>query len=141
VLGCDAYAAAFRHDTAVRRMSSRIAAERLVEDGRAAAEAGDVVTAEHAYRSAAELEPKSSVPHYNLGLLCKYQGRWQESLTFNRRASELAPDDQAGWWNRRIAATALSEWAEARACWTTCGIPDPGGSDPPDYRFGRPPRR
>ena len=99
--------------------------------------AGDVVSAERAYRSASALEPGWSVPLYNLGLLCKYQGRWEESVEFNRRASELAPDDQAAWWNRGIAATALGRWKEARSCWEECGIADPGGSDPPNYEFGR----
>ena len=118
-------------------MPDLTAAERLVEEGRACTEAGDVVAAERAYRSASALEPHWSVPLYNLGLLCKYQGRWEESVEFNRRASELAPDDQAAWWNRGIAATALGRWKEARSCWEKCGITDPGGSDPPDYRFGR----
>lgn len=117
-------------------MSDLTAAERLVEEGRASSDAGDVGAAERAYRAAAALEPAWFVPLYNLGLLCKYQRRWEESLEFNRGASERAPTDQAAWWNRGIAATALGRWTEARACWEHCGIADPGGSDPPDYRFG-----
>ena len=42
---------------------------------------------------------------------------------------------------RGIAATALGLWPEARRCWAQCGITDPGGDDPPDYRFGRIPVR
>jgi hypothetical protein len=118
-------------------MPDLTAAERLVEEGRALNDAGDVVAAERAYRAASALEPDWSAPLYNLGFLCKYQGRWEESIEFNRRASELAPDDQAAWWNRGIAATALGRWKEARSCWEKCGIADPGGTDPPDYRFGR----
>ena len=113
------------------------AAERLVEEGNAFSTAGDPASAERAYRSAAALAPEWSVPLYDLGLLFKYQGRWEESLEFNRRASELAPDDQGAWWNRGIAATALGRWSEARRVWEQCGVKDPGGPDPPDYRLGR----
>jgi tetratricopeptide (TPR) repeat protein len=112
-------------------------AERLVEEGRACSAAGDPSGAEQAYRSAAALDPEWPVPLYNLGLLFKYQGRWEESLEFNRRASDLAPDDMAAWWNRGIAATALGRWTEARRSWEKCGVEDPGGADPPDYRLGR----
>lgn len=116
-------------------------AEQNVEKGRDLSAAGDAAGAERAYLAANALEPTWSVPLYNLGLLCKYQGRWEESLAFNQRACELAPDDQSAWWNRGIAATALGRWTEARRCWTQLGIDDPGGADPPDYRFGHIPVR
>jgi hypothetical protein len=112
-------------------------AERLNEEGRACDDAGDVEGAERAYRSALALAPDWFAPAYNLGLIYKYQGRWAESLQLNLRAAELAPDHQGSWWNGGIAATALGQWAEARRCWAGCGIPDPGGEDPPDYRIGR----
>jgi tetratricopeptide (TPR) repeat protein len=118
-------------------MSDLTPAQRLVEKGLACSDAGDVGAAESAYRAAIALEPDWSVPAYNLALLCKYQGRWEESLEFNRRASVVAPDDKGAWWNRGIAATALGYWSEARLAWRECGIADPGGDDPPDYRFGR----
>jgi hypothetical protein len=70
-------------------------------------------------------------------LLFKYQGRWEQSFEFNRRASNLSPDDQAAWWNLGIVATALGRWTEARLSWERCGIADPGGADPPDYKLGR----
>jgi hypothetical protein len=47
------------------------------------------------------------VPWFNLGLPYKRQRRWEVSLRFNRKATELAADDQAGWCNLGIAATAL----------------------------------
>jgi tetratricopeptide (TPR) repeat protein len=118
-------------------VSERSAAQRLLEEAKACGDAGDAAGAERAYLSAIGLEPAWSVPLYNLGLLYKYQGRWEESLEFNRRASELAADDQAAWWNRGIAATALGRWPEARLSWVKCGIEDPGGSDPPEYHFGQ----
>ena len=117
-------------------MSDLSHAERLVEEGRGCRAVGDIAGAERAYLSAAALDPAWSAPLFNLGLLYKYQGRWTESLDFNRKAVELAPDDQGAWWNRGIAATALGLWPEARRSWAQCGITDPGGVDPPDYRFG-----
>ena len=108
-------------------------AERLNDTGRAKQDAGDLAAAEDAYRAAAAAAPDWSVPHYNLGLICKYAGRWQESFEFNRRATGLAPDDRAAWWNLGIAATALAKWSEARRAWAQCGMPDPGGVDPPQY--------
>ncbi len=122
-------------------MSDLTPAEQLVEDGRALSNAGDADGAERAYLAAGKLAPTWSVPLFNLGLLYKYQHRWEESLAFNQRASELSPEDQGTWWNRGIAATALGLWPEARRCWTQCGIADPGGGDPPDYGFGRIPLR
>lgn len=116
-------------------------AERLVEEGLALHAAGDFAGAEIAYRQAAAASPDWSVPHYNLGLLCKYQGRWRDSLIFNKRATSLAPDDEAAWWNLGIAATALSEWSEARAAWAACGMTVPTGDGPPDFAFGSTPVR
>ena len=112
-------------------------AHRLNEEGRAHAEAGDTAAAERAYRSAIAVDPNSPAAFFNLGLLFKYQGRWEESFEFNRRASDLAPDDKGAWWNLGIAATALGRWADARGSWAKCGIADPGGADPPDYKIGR----
>jgi hypothetical protein len=78
---------------------------------------------------------------YNLALLCKYEGRWLESLDFNRRATELAPDDQACWWNLGIAATAVGNWSEARRAWAACGMTPPDGEGPPDFGWGITPVR
>ena len=112
-------------------------AARLLQHGRTLQDAGDVAGAEAAYRSALARAPEWSVLHYNIGLICKYAGRWQESFDFNRRAAALEPDDMAAWWNMGIAATALGRWGDARRAWQQCGIPDPGGSDPPVYRLSQ----
>jgi len=117
------------------------AAERFNEEGRECADRGDVAGAERAYLSAAALEPQWAAPLYNLGLLYKYELRWNESLDFNRKALAADPDHEAALWNRGIAATALGYWTEARDCWSKCGLADPGGADPPDYRLGRIPVR
>jgi hypothetical protein len=97
--------------------------------------------AEAVYRRAAALSAGWSVPQYNLGLLCKRQGRWRESLDFNRRASELDPSDEAAWWNLGIAATAIGDWAEARRAWAAYGMEVPPGEGAPDMGFGQVPVR
>lgn len=116
-------------------------AERLNDQGRALSDAGDITGAERAYHAAAAAAPDWSAPLYNLGLLYKYEGRWQESLIFNQRAAELAPDDEASWWNLGIAATALGDWAEARRAWAACGIDVPPGEAPPEFHWGGTPVR
>jgi tetratricopeptide (TPR) repeat protein len=102
---------------------------------------GDIAGAEEAYRAAAAAAPQWSAPVYNLGLLCKYEGRWQESLHCNQRAAALAPDDQGSWWNLGIAATALGDWVEARRAWAACGIEVPPGDGPPEFNWGHTPVR
>jgi hypothetical protein len=85
-------------------------------------DAGNFSQGERLYAWSARLDPKWSVPWYNLGLHAKNSGRWRESLHYNRRALELEPKDQASLWNLGIAATALHEWGEARRAWRAYGI-------------------
>src|SRR5262249_35488763 len=129
-----------RRDHHRARRGSRItavtdidAAIELNDRGLALRDAGDVAGAEAAYRSAMAAAPDWAAPVYNLGLLCKYECRWEESFTHNHRATELQPDDEASWWNLGIAATALSNWDEARRAWTACGIDVRPGSGPPQF--------
>jgi len=84
-------------------------AERLLAEGLEFERAGDSASAERAYHAAAELSPEWSVPFYNLGLMYKYQHHWCESFEFNKRATTLDPDDEAGWWNFGIAAAPSTE--------------------------------
>jgi hypothetical protein len=112
------------------------AAERLIEEGNALRDAGNVHGAERAYRAAIAHSPDWSIPYYDLGLLCKYAGRWQESLVFNAQAAERDPNDEAAWWNLGIAATAVANWAEARRAWAACGMTAPHSDGPPDFAFG-----
>jgi len=113
----------------------------LVEQGNALKDAGDFAGAESAYRSAIALASYWSVPHFNLGLLCKHQGRWQESLEFNSEAVRLDATDEGAWWNLGIAATALGNWSEARRAWKACGMEPPAGAGPPEFNFGPTPVR
>ena len=106
--------------------------ERVMAVAYDAAKAGDSAAAEAAFLRAAELAPQWSVPWYELGLLCKYQCRWEESWRYNAQATRLDASDQSAWWNLGIAATALRDWGAARAAWGQCGIPLPPGDGAPD---------
>ncbi len=87
-------------------------------------------------RRAMELAPEWAAPHFNLGLLCKRQGRWEESLRYNEKAFELEPEDEAARWNLGIAATALGRWEVAAGCWEGVGLPTPEGTGPWNYQLG-----
>jgi tetratricopeptide (TPR) repeat protein len=69
------------------------------------------------YLQAIALRPKWSKPHYNLGLIYKYRLEWKLSFYHNQKAAQLAPEDEAGWWNLGIASTALQDWRTAREAW------------------------
>jgi hypothetical protein len=103
-------------------------ADWLNERGRTASDAGSNGRACRLQRLAAFVDPKWSVPWYNLGLTAKYEGRWQDSLRFNQRCAALDPEDEAAWWNLGIAATALHNWPEARRAWRGFGIDIPDGA-------------
>ncbi len=122
-------------------MSELSAAEELNEQGNQFSNRGDKLGAEAAYRAALDAAPEWSVPFYNLGLLCKYQRRWEESFAFNLRATVRETHDEASWWNFGIAATALSRWSEARRAWRACGMSPPLGDGPPDFGWGLTPVR
>jgi|SRR6185437_11363606 len=111
------------------------------ERGMALRDIGDILGAESAYRAAIAAAPDWPAPIYNLGLLCKYERRWQDSFDHSRRAAELQPDDEASWWNLGIAATALANWTEARRAWIACGIDVPVGSGPLEFDWGLTPVR
>jgi tetratricopeptide (TPR) repeat protein len=117
------------------------AAEALNQRGNEQSDRGWLPEAEASYRRAAEADPEWSVPWYNLGLLCKNQGRWEESLEYNHRATDLAVEDRDAWWNLGIAATALGRWSEARQAWFRCGLSIPPGEGAPACDFGAIPVR
>jgi tetratricopeptide (TPR) repeat protein len=97
-------------------------AEWLNQYGNGTSVAGDLRRAERLYQLASRLAPQWSVPWYNLGLLRKNSGRWEDSLRFNQRALSLNPRDEGACWNLGIAATALHDWSEARRAWKHYGI-------------------
>jgi tetratricopeptide (TPR) repeat protein len=134
-----------RHPPAVvvseMTMARKSEATRCNEQGNTCRESGNLDAAIELYERAAELDPKWSSPHYNLGLVYKYQNRWKESLACNRAAAMLNPKDEAAWWNLGIAATALGDWKTARDAWRGFGIDIPPGNGPLEFPCGVAPIR
>ena len=105
---------------------------RANERGRALAAVGRAQEAIAEYERACRLDSTWSMPAFNLGLYYKYSGDWKRSLEYNQRATELDPEDQGGWWNLGIAATALGRWDVARSAWHGAGLQMPDGDGPPN---------
>lgn len=81
--------------------------------------------------------PDARYYHYMQGLVHKYLLDWPVSLHHNLRALALAEDaDESAQWNAGIAATAIGDWAQARAQWAACGIGVPEGDGPIETDFG-----
>lgn len=93
------------------------------------------------YGEVLALDPNRPNTHYNIGLIYKYQGRWQESFDHNSRSIALDPDDEASNWNLAIAATALRHWQAARGAWHRLGLPVEPGDSPIEQDFGLTPVR
>jgi tetratricopeptide (TPR) repeat protein len=119
----------------------RSRASRANERGRELERLGRTSEAIEEYARAASIDPDWGAPRYNLGLVYKYAGEWELSLEHNLRATRLAPDDQAGWWNLGIAATALGRHDVARAAWRGAGIDVPDGDGPVAFPCGSAPIR
>lgn len=93
------------------------------------------------YLQAIACDPEKAESHYNLGLIYKYRGDWQQSFEFNQKANLLNPDDEATRWNLAIAATALRNWPVARRMWKENGIELDEGEGPIEMDFGMTPVR
>src|SRR4051812_41209646 len=68
-------------------MSRRQKAQPSNERGNELLQRGKLQEALGAYQQAADADPGWGTPLYNLGLVYKRLGRWEESLEFNRRAT------------------------------------------------------
>jgi hypothetical protein len=93
------------------------------------------------YHEALVLNSERPETLYNIGLIHKYRGEWAESMEYNRRSVELDPEDESSNWNLAIAATALCDWATARAAWRHLGIDVGDGDGPIEADFGQTPVR
>jgi tetratricopeptide (TPR) repeat protein len=87
------------------------------------------------YLEIIKVAPSWATPYYNLGLMYKYRGDWQNSLIFNEKAVKLDPVDKPSIWNWGIAATALKDWKTARKAWRKFGIPIPFGDENAELRM------
>ena len=93
------------------------------------------------YTKAIKLDPEKAESYYNIGLIYKYRGAWNESLHYNKIANELNPEDESARWNLAIAATALEQWDIARAAWLQHGLALEGDSGPIEMNAGITPVR
>jgi tetratricopeptide (TPR) repeat protein len=78
--------------------------------------------AESSYRKLIEIDPRSSVHYYNLGLFFKTRGRFAEGVTANRTAARLAQEiDESYEWNLGICATGARQAEIALEVWKRIG--------------------
>ena len=120
---------------------SPIDPDALAERAHAAFDNGDLTEARARFDTLLAAAPDRPAYHYMQGLICKYLRDWPASLHHNLRALALcgevdADEVEAPRWNAAIAATALSDWAEARRQWAACGLDIPGDDGPIDTNFG-----
>lgn len=101
-----------------------------------AMDAGDLDRAAEDFAALAREQPDDTHLQYMLGLAAKYQANWKVSLAANLVAI-AQQDRESARWNAAIAATALGDWAQARAQWKALGIEVPGESGPIETNFGQ----
>ncbi|GGZ60699.1 hypothetical protein GCM10008101_13340 [Lysobacter xinjiangensis] len=98
---------------------------------------GDLAEASRHFGELLKRQPDARHLHYMQGLTHKYLRDWPTSLEHNLRAQALSDEvNESSAWNAGIAATALGDWAQARAQWRACGIRIPEGEGPIDGDFG-----
>ncbi|MFI2564966.1 tetratricopeptide repeat protein [Paenarthrobacter sp. NPDC018779] len=96
----------------------------------AANEANDAESAERFASELIDVAPEVFFSWFEAGLLSKARRKWAESAERNRRALALFTETEAAEfggaspaaWNLGIAATALGDWATARAAWAAYGL-------------------
>lgn len=105
-------------------------AEECNEAGRQALASGRLEQAEALFREAISLFPEDPAPWFNLGLIYKQRRAWSDCLRCNLEALRHAGPDEPTFWNLGIAATALSDWKNARTAWEGLGLRLPAGPGP-----------
>jgi tetratricopeptide (TPR) repeat protein len=104
-------------------------ANRLNEQGRTCADAGDWDAALSLYRQAVERAPAFEPAWFNMGLVHKRLRQWDQAMECSERATALGGGEgDPAWWNLGIAATALRRWDTARNAWRRFGIQVPDGT-------------
>lgn len=112
--------------------------------GKAAHDAACALIDERRFREAVEpaaeacrLRPQSGAAWWNYAVVLKQLHRWAECLAACDRTIALDRGDVSGMhWNAGIAATALGDWARARAAWKATGAPVPPGDGPLEMNLG-----
>jgi tetratricopeptide (TPR) repeat protein len=117
-------------------------ADRLNEQGRVCADAGDWDVALSLYRQAADRVPAFEPVWFNMALVYKRRRQWAQAMECNERAAALGgAEGDPAWWNLGIAATALRRWDAARNAWRRFGIQVPQGSGEVQMDLGPAPVR
>ncbi|HET9973443.1 MAG TPA: tetratricopeptide repeat protein [Streptosporangiaceae bacterium] len=117
-------------------------ADRLNDQGRERANAGDWEAALSLYRQATDRVPAYEPAWFNMALIHKQHRQWDQALECNERAAALGGEEgDPAWWNLGIAATALRRWDAARNAWRRFGIEIPDGPGELQLDFGIAPVR
>lgn len=111
-------------------------AEALNEEGNQLSEAGFHSESIEKYIEAIALNPNCDSYYYNIGLIYKYRGDWEQSFQFNQKAYALNAESESARWNLAIAATALRRWDIAREAWADNGLSLDGDEGPINMNFG-----
>ena len=87
---------------------------------------------------ATRLDPGLHEAWFDLALLHKWSGSWDDAFQCSLRAAELIGEqaEEPAWWNLGIAATALRRWDVARRAWRAYGLAVPDGEDPIHGDYG-----
>jgi hypothetical protein len=107
--------------------------EGAFDEGRNALDRGDLDGAIEAFERYVAGRYDNPSAWFNLGLAYKLRRDWENSVRCNRRSAELDPASKEAHWNMGVAATALRDWATARAAWRGIGLEPPPGNDPPAF--------
>jgi hypothetical protein len=119
------------------RPSATDRARRLASQGASLLDT-DRLRAASYYGEAIRLDPQLHIAWFDLALIHKWSGNWEEAFTCNLRAAELVGEgaDEPAWWNLGIAATALHRWEVARRAWRVYGVAVPKGAGPIEGDYG-----
>lgn len=110
----------------MKRKTDLKKAKKLSQLARELEEKGQWMDAVAAYKRAIANAPKWADTYYNLGLVYKKQRDWENSLKYNKKATELDPQKgDPAWWNLGIAATAVRNWDIAKKAWEGFGMTIP----------------
>ncbi len=107
---------------------------------RRALDEGRLDDAERLLLDITRANPTSATDWWNLGLVYKFQRRWQEALDAFVRNAELRPAPEP-YWNAGVAATALRNWTAARWAWRQLELDVGPGDGAPEADFGPGPFR
>jgi len=76
-----------------------------------------------AFEEALKLDPTRALAWFDLALLHKWRGRFEEGFEANQRALELGAPRRPVLWNAAICATALGRGEAACDAWRQLGMP------------------